>query len=95
MAKLITPDVRVKAGKPSKEQRAENRKKIENALLLDSEVRLRITLEVYDPGREAQRYRPLHGESLVVRCRSKEAVAVVVSEVGEAVQVLDQLRLGK
>lgn len=92
MTKLITPDVRVKRSKPSREQKVENRQRLESAFYYDNEVKLRISVSVYDP--QAQRYSDLKGESLVVRCRSKEAVAVVVSGVVEAVEVLDELRLG-
>ena len=92
MSKLVTPDVRVKRSQPDRVQRAENKRKLESALYEDNEVKLRVTMEVYDP--TAQRYSALKGESLVVRCRSKEAVAVVVSGVVDAVVVLDELRLG-
>jgi hypothetical protein len=93
MKTLTTPDVRVKRGKPSREQKSQNKLRMENGLYSNGEIRLRITTEIYDPAEK--RYVDLKGESLVVRCRSKEAVQVVVSGVGEAVEVLDQLRLGK
>jgi hypothetical protein len=93
MKTLITPDVKVKPAKPSREQKAQNKLKLATALFQDNEIRLRVTLEIYDS--KLQRYSPLQGETVNVWCRSKEAVAVVVSGVGEAVEVLDQLRLGK
>jgi hypothetical protein len=93
MTKLITPDVRVKRGKPSREQKAENKVRMENGLYSEGEIRLRIAIEIYDPSEH--RYMDLKGGGMVVRCRSKEAVECVVSGIGEAVEVLDQLRLGK
>jgi hypothetical protein len=93
MKTLTAPDVRVKRGKPSREQKNNNKIKVGAALIDDNEVRLRLSMEVYDHG--LQRYSPLQGESIIVRCRTPEAVAIVLNGVGEAVEVLDQLRLGK